>query len=277
MGTVRSMSLGRMAGAKSGVVTASWSWLEPPYQMIAERYLRFTALLNASSTSHPIVITDTSTGFLLQTVRVIFTGASSSGTLMIEKLTGTQAPGAGVEVLTGTISLSGTINTALSGTLIGVGNDRRLLSDGDRFGVKLAGTLTGLANCLVSLSLSRTADVSDFIVYTARRRCRIMNIYISSDDWRTSSGGTFRFLRVVNFQNPASGSALGPTVNIATDIVSAYANYDYPLAPASGNNYCILEAGDRIAIDMSADVRSLGIAASIELLPLPDQAHWLSG
>src|SRR5258707_14422795 len=43
--------------------------------------------------------------------------ASTSGTIMLEKSTGTQAPASGTNVLTGTISSAGAANTVTAGTL----------------------------------------------------------------------------------------------------------------------------------------------------------------
>lgn len=87
-------------------------------------------------------------------VRAVFGVASISGTLQIEKLTSTTVPGSGTSMLTGTLSLAGTANTVLSGTLSGtVGNLQ--LAAGDRIGGVLAGTLTSLLGAVVTLTLKR--------------------------------------------------------------------------------------------------------------------------
>ena len=68
--------------------------------------------------------------------------ASSSGTLDLEKLTGTTAPGSGIALLTSTISTSGTANTVNYGTFV-VGSSRQLDRD-DRLALKDGGTLTSM-------------------------------------------------------------------------------------------------------------------------------------
>lgn len=88
----------------------------------------------------------------LKGVSAVFTTTSTSGTLDIEKLTGTTAPGSGTTQLTGTISLSGTANTIVSGTVIASPASFAL---GDRVGLKFAGTVTGLVGCYVTLTFER--------------------------------------------------------------------------------------------------------------------------
>ncbi len=79
-------------------------------------------------------------------------GAASAVT--VEKLTGTTASGSGTAMLTATIALNGTANTVLSGTLVATKATLRVAA-GDRIGIVLSGTLTGLANCNVSIALKR--------------------------------------------------------------------------------------------------------------------------
>lgn len=90
-------------------------------------------------------------------VSATFSTASTSGTLDVKKdLNVTQAPGAGTSLLTGTMSLSGTANTTVNGTLIT--NPATLqLAAGDRLSVTFGGTLTNLANLCINLYVVRTA------------------------------------------------------------------------------------------------------------------------
>lgn len=85
-------------------------------------------------------------------VKEVHSTASSSGTLTLEKCTGTVAPGSGTVLLTATMSLSDTANTVVSGIVVGTQADITLAA-GDRLGVKIAGTLTSLAGSLVSIML----------------------------------------------------------------------------------------------------------------------------
>jgi hypothetical protein len=87
-------------------------------------------------------------------VKEVHATASTSGTVTIEKLTTTQAPGAGTALLTGTISNAGTANTVLSGTLIATISSLQM-SPGDRLGVVCAGTQTNLVGGQVTIYLKR--------------------------------------------------------------------------------------------------------------------------
>jgi hypothetical protein len=69
--------------------------------------------------------------------------ASTSGTVTVEKLTGTTAPGSGTALLTGTVSMSGTANTVVSGTPIATVASLTFAA-GDRVGFVFAGTMTNL-------------------------------------------------------------------------------------------------------------------------------------
>lgn len=108
--------------------------------------------LTASSASQQIFVADDY--YQLVAVKEAHGTASTSGTLQVEHLTGTQASGAGTSMLTGTMSLSGTANTVISGTLVSTLSTLQL-APGDRLGLVIAGTMTNLANCAVSLFLKR--------------------------------------------------------------------------------------------------------------------------
>lgn len=111
--------------------------------------------VGASTTSLTALVNDTLSGqFTLAAVAVNFGTASSSGTLQVEVATGTQATGSGTNQLTGTVSLSGTANTVVNGTLI---TSPTTITAGSRINLIFAGTMTSLANCNVTLVLQRTA------------------------------------------------------------------------------------------------------------------------
>ena len=68
--------------------------------------------------------------------------ASTSGTLQLEKLTGTTAPGSGALILSTAIDTSSTANTLNFGTLV-VGTARQFVR-GDRLAIRDGGTLTNM-------------------------------------------------------------------------------------------------------------------------------------
>lgn len=109
----------------------------------------------------PLIVTDLSKSIYIATeavqlvaVRCVYGVVTASGTLTIEKLTGTTAPGGGTVVLTGTLDLTTTANTVLSGTLTGTTANLQLAA-GNRFGIVLGGVLTGLVGGMVELDLKR--------------------------------------------------------------------------------------------------------------------------
>jgi hypothetical protein len=107
--------------------------------------------LSATDASRAIFVANRA--MILKSVKAFFSTASSSGTLTVEKLTGTTAAGSGTALLTGTMSLSGTTNTVVSGTLISTIASLTFAA-GDRLGVVVAGTMSSLANCKVVCGLA---------------------------------------------------------------------------------------------------------------------------
>lgn len=85
-------------------------------------------------------------------VRLRYSVASTSGTLNIEKLNGTDALDAGDAILVSTISMSATANTTYTGTL--VSSVFKTLSPGDALALKDAGTLTNLIGLCVTVTLN---------------------------------------------------------------------------------------------------------------------------
>lgn len=110
-----------------------------------------TVPLVAGTTSQSIFVCDAA--YKLLSVKEVHGVASTSGTLMVEKCTGTTAPGSGTAALTGTVSLAGTANTVVSGTL---NTDTSIqFAAGDRISIKIAGTMTNLAGGVLTLTYQR--------------------------------------------------------------------------------------------------------------------------
>lgn len=80
------------------------------------------------------------------------TAGGASCAVTVEVCTGTQAPGSGTAQLTGALSLTGTANTAVNGTIIG---SPTTIAAGNRVGLVFSGTNTGLVNCVVNVVLQR--------------------------------------------------------------------------------------------------------------------------
>lgn len=90
-------------------------------------------------------------------VREVHTAAGTDAgavTLDIEKLTGTQAPDAGISVLGATVNLKGAANTVQNPALTGTAANKQLAA-GDRLCLKDAGILTAVAGVAVIVELKR--------------------------------------------------------------------------------------------------------------------------
>ena len=91
---------------------------------------------------------------VLRQVEASWRTASSSGTLQIERLQGTEAKGNGDDLLSSTISTAGTAETTTAGTLITTSVGNLQLSAGDRLGLVNGGTLSSLADLQVTCILT---------------------------------------------------------------------------------------------------------------------------
>lgn len=83
-------------------------------------------------------------------VKVSWTTASTSGTLQIERLTGTTAPGSGTNILASTFDLAGTANTVNSKSGSSLAANRQFKA-GDRMALVDGGTLTNLTDLVVTI------------------------------------------------------------------------------------------------------------------------------
>lgn len=115
-------------------------------------------LLSASSASQYVFIAPVN--YQVVAVREVHAVAGGSGAAVnLERLTGTTAPGSGIAILTTAVPLNGTANTfqstAASNIIVTGGTTGTQLQAGDRLGIVLNGTLTGLANCVLQISLAR--------------------------------------------------------------------------------------------------------------------------
>ena len=88
-------------------------------------------------------------------IDAIWGTASTSGTLNVERLQGTEAHDAGDDLLSATISTAGAANTVNAGTLIAGANAAPLeLGVGDRLGLVDGGNAATCANLAVTVTLA---------------------------------------------------------------------------------------------------------------------------
>jgi hypothetical protein len=95
--------------------------------------------LTATLVSQPVFIADST--YQVTGAKCVPTTLSVSGTFQVEVESGTTAIGSGTNQLTSSISLSGTANTVVSGTLIA---SPTTINAGDRVSTIMGGVLTGL-------------------------------------------------------------------------------------------------------------------------------------
>lgn len=95
-------------------------------------------------------------GYQLVGLSAVWSTASTSGTVTVEKATGTQAPGSGTVLLTGTINTATAANTVANGTVI-TNINTRTLAPGDRLNLVFSGTETNLVDLAVIAYMVRTS------------------------------------------------------------------------------------------------------------------------
>lgn len=146
---VNNISLG--SATPGGALTSTGVSMVPKFEPITD--IQNQVVAASYAVSHTIFVNDNSgSTFKVAAVSVNFGTTSTSGTLQVEVATGTQAVGAGTVQLTGTMSLSGTANTVVNGTVIA---SPTTITSGARINLIFAGTITGLANAVVTVALQR--------------------------------------------------------------------------------------------------------------------------
>ncbi len=131
--------------------SSSSAFLMPNYEFVTDNQNQVAAASYA--VSHTIYVNDNVSGtYKIASVSAVFGTASTSGTLQVEVATGTQAIASGTNQLTGTMSLSGTANTTVNGTLIA---SPTTITAGSRINLIFGGTVTNLANASITVVLKR--------------------------------------------------------------------------------------------------------------------------
>lgn len=111
--------------------------------------------LGAASSSLSAFVNDNLSGqYVVAGVVANFGTASSSGTLQVEVAGSGVAQGSGTNQLQSALSLAGTANVPVNGVVVA---SPTVITAGSRVNAILAGTLTGLANCSISIVLQRVA------------------------------------------------------------------------------------------------------------------------
>jgi len=133
-----------------------WRWFSQIYESLYRAELDRAAYYqeaNGDLVDEVFFVADR--GFVIEAVREIHSVAGSDAgavSVGITKDTGTDAPAAGVAVLTTGLSLKATANTVQSGVLTATPADLGLVA-GDRLSVSYTGVLTGVAGVCVVITM----------------------------------------------------------------------------------------------------------------------------
>lgn len=129
--------------------------------VIVPQHLEVTYAMNANASLADQAFFVANRAYQVVAIREVHSTAGSDGgavTLQVTKDTGTNAPGAGTDLLTNNsnagFDLKGTANTVQTGTLTATAASLQLAA-GDRLAVDFAGTLTALAGVVVTVTLKR--------------------------------------------------------------------------------------------------------------------------
>lgn len=123
--------------------------------VIVPQEMVVTFPLDATSVDGNIFIADDA--WVVTSIEEVHSTAGNDGsavTLMVDKCTGTEAPGSGTDMIQSTLDLKGTANTVQTGTLSATPADYTL-ADGDRIAIDVSGALTTLAGGIVVIHMKR--------------------------------------------------------------------------------------------------------------------------
>jgi hypothetical protein len=231
--------------------------------------------------------------FFLANRDYIVTGASyvhstkgtngSAVNVQLVKDTGTNAPGAGTDMLTNSTNAGfdckGAINTVQAGVLATTAGLTRL-APGNRLSVDYAGTLTALAGVIVVVTLQKTArrlEVTwtlskngnlgvDQAFFIARRNYQITDITCV---FSVTAGGASKLQVTRDTLTDAPGAG--------TDLLSNNTNAGFDLAATANTvqvgtfvdgRFNYLMAGDRLSVDFAnAAQSSAGATVTASLIP----------
>lgn len=95
-------------------------------------------------------------------VNLNFGTTSSSGTVQLEKCPVGTAPGSGTDLLSSTMSIAGTANTTVAGSVTTTRSDK-IFAATDRLAIDFGGTVTNLVNLHVNISFKRLQSTNSAV------------------------------------------------------------------------------------------------------------------
>ena len=208
------------------------------------------------------------------------TAAGQACNLQVTKDTGTDAPGAGTDLLTNDTNSGfegdGTANVVQNGALTATAANLRL-APGNRISVDYSGTTTSLAKVLVTITLQYVenrmevtyavqpnASLADQVLFTADRGYEVI---AASAVWSTASGGAtnVQLTRDTGTDAPGAGTDLLSNDTNAGFQTDGTAN-TVEVGTWKDTRFNFLMAGDRLSLDFSGTLTSLvGVVVTVSL------------
>lgn len=235
----------------------------------------YNETLNASIGTTPFFIADQA-----YTVTGIFYVAKTAGTgslpvASVTHDTGTQAPGAGTSVMTGTFDCTTTANTVLNATLTAT-TTALTLAVGDRLSVLFGGTLTSLAGVVITVQLQPTAASETAQVYwRANGDIATQSFFQANRDMVVTGvkaiyGTAFAAAVTINVMKDTGTTAAGGGTSVLTAAMAGDGTINTVLSPALTATASVLSmrAGDRLSLKFSATTTGALLAVMVSFQPI---------
>ena len=247
------------------------------------RVIKFNLATTASLvTQHFMIIPAACT---LVGITEIHSTAEVTGTTMtayVEKLTGTQAPGSGVTIMSGTFAMTGTANTLQTGTLTSTPANVQLAA-GDRLGIVFSSAATELVGVVVTITLS-PAGTGHWEVYNMQANGDLIdqNFFLANRDFVVTAAyevhstlGTNGSAVNVQITKDTGTNAPGAGTDLLTNSTNAGFNLKAAINTVQTATFATtagllrLAPGNRLAVDFAGTLTAVaGVVVVVVLQPV---------
>jgi hypothetical protein len=198
-------------------------------------------------------------------------------TAHIEKNDGTDAPGSGTTIQSGTFNLKGTVNTVQNATLTSTAADLAFVA-GDRFACDITGTATAVAGLIIAVSyeerepalqdcsyyLVANASLADATFFVSPGEYEVID---SRATWSTAfaGGANLQVTQDVGAVAPGAGTNLLTQDSAAGFQIDGTANTPEVGSLTATRSLKLLGPSDRLAVDYSATTTGVGPCVTVTL------------
>lgn len=235
-----------------------------------------------------------------ETVRVVSVSethstAESTGTtitLQVTKETGTQAAGAGVNILTTGIPATTTADTSQSGTLVSTDPDVVILYAGDRLSIKPSAAVTELAGLTLTVTLEKQSNTVDVVkVVTTAAAIATQNIFVAPSpcrvvavkEWHAVAGTNGSAVTVDITKETATGAGAtavpggGSTILTAALSLKATAKTTQSGTLSATATSLVLGKGDRLSIKLTGTATAVaGVVIAVAIQPIDPSVTYVT-